>query len=1276
MTQPDRDLPTFKDLTIVAYDRTKGPLKAGDIARVFASRPPDRQLKLAYGSLEKHGIPPERILDWITYNDVKEQFLVWCEGKGIQVKSDPEEERSGMTRRLLVRGFDLIDTLGPYLSQINLARVLALKHYRDADKATTQTLICGVYRLLGEYLGPRRYYRRDGQKARLLPLPDLPNEIFDDEIVRTILYESERDALISVFNRNPNEGFRYLRQIRAGVGSHPLRNEFLDRLEAHFTDANNLALPGFKKEIPGSFKDVPSDEDRKLFPYPSFHQREFAYRFTHKEMGRVDLLVGDRGTQKTGAFIYAMEAAGTKTTLVVCPPGLVRENWEREIREKYDHDVEIINITGERNLDRVLHGDIPKPKYIIMGFSLLSNMGVSPEALEKMRRLKEKFGIDSLGVDEVHLAKEYSAACTNLLYLISRLLPDSAPRIAMSGTPLVNSVEDLDAPVRILMPYRYPDPGDFTRAARNDPHLVSALLHGSGLMTRWLKDTILEGQLPQVEYREEPVPLSPFHQKLYEYIYLDDTIEASTKRGMLRQVSLDPLLIRRHYHPDRINRMIAQLRARQTTYQDERDREILEERIKALQERLKRVSALSDHEEATVALIQAHDQFLQWKLTQDEKAVFDEDFLIKLGLEKIALWAFLNLSEGVNGLVKSSNDRTLQQDWVGKEGLYSSKYSWLKGKLDTLIPSGRYKIIVYSGFYKTEVTSGIEDLAEDDELAFLSLYDHLRAWYGESTTLKIDGSVSIEPQKGELTDRERIRREWRLNSQKKLLLATLRSCRLGIDLTIPSIPANKDIEKVIQIFLDQPDTYVDVEQGIGRNERPGQEIPMEVIVAKTTNAEQPRTLRYGFIDHGISQVLEYKRLLSQMVLDGVPLTEEEERFVQARMSALRIETYPTTPRMYLYHTLFPQVRGRGATKNMEFFRQVGFEGMSNADFFAAFYPQDDELTLSGHNAKAVAEVIRLYQGQDQLGKGRLKIASVGAGGAILQRTLGQEIVNIDMLGEILRAAKRRIRSGQFIVGEASRLPIASGSCDITEASLMLNWTNQIEREEVLRQLNRITKDHGLVIITVPFSHLNEAAFMRWKNLLEGSFGFTFSRDIPSGLVRATDLRIEPISWIFNLEKVSLPNPTLSSAPPLFAFERIFDILGSARARGGDGAVGISPLIPHSEFEIVAPGEGVKTKLTYQPSFDEDELEKALLGGRRIMSSSTDVLVELGTEEFGLHRRLTREARRLWGLGEEEAERLSLRAINQWSDGGFQKHDIVKIWSELRSLMIDLRQQGA
>lgn len=1263
----------FEDPTVVAHDSNGDPIRAGVVANVFAHRPPETQFKLAHGSLEKHGIPPERILDWITYPEVREQFLVWCEGKGIKVKIDPEGEESDRTRHLLSRGLDFIDTLGPYLSQINLARILALKHYRGADQKTAQTLVCGVYRLLGEYLGPRRYYRRDGQKARLLPLPDLPDEIFDDEVVRTILYESERDALISVFNRNSNEGFHYLKQVRTGVGSHPLRNDFLDRLEAHFTNANNLALPGFKKEIPGSFKDVPSDESSRLFPFPSFHQREFAYRFTHKEMGEVDLLVGDRGTQKTGAFIYAMEAAGAKTTLVICPPGLIRENWEREIREKYDHDVEIINITGERNLERVSRTDIPKPRYIIMGFSLLSNMGASQEALEKMRRLKEKFGIDSLGVDEVHLAKEYSAACTNLLYLISGLLPATAPRIAMSGTPLVNSVEDLDAPVRILMPYRYPNPGDFTRAARNDPHLVSALLHGNGLMTRWLKETILEGQLPQVEYREEPVPLSPFHQRLYEYIYSDDTIEASTKRGMLRQVSLDPLLIRRHYHPDRINLMIAKLQVRQSTQLDEREREILDERIKALQERLKRVATLSNREEATETLIQAHDQFINWKLTQDENTVFNEDFLIKIGLDRITLWAFLNLSDGIDGLIRSINDSTLQQDWVGKEGLYSSKYRWLKEKLDQLIPSGRHKVIIYSGFYKTEVTSGIEDLEEDDELAFLSLYDHLRAWYGDNVILKIDGSVSIEPKKGELTERESIRRGWRLNPQKRLLLATLRSCRLGIDLTIPSIPANENVKKVIQIFLDQPDTYMDVDQGIGRNERPGQEIPLEVIIVKTTNAEQPRTLRYGFIDHGMSQVLEYKRLLSQMVLDGVPLTEEEERFVQVRMSALRIETYPTTPRMYLNHTLFPQVRGQGTTRNMEFFRKIGFEGMTNADFFAAFYSQDDELTLSGHNAKAVAEVIRLHQKQSD--KGKLKIVSVGAGGAILQRTLGQEIVNVDMLGEILTTAKRRAGSGQFIVGEATHLPIASGSCDITETSLMLNWTNQREREEVLRQLNRITKDHGPVIITVPFSHLNEEAFMRWRVLLEDGFGLTFSKDIPSGLVRATDFRIEPISWIFNLEKVSPPKLNLSSTPFSFAFERLVDILGSARARSGNGAVEISPLIPHSEFEIVTPREGIRRKLSFRPSFDPEEVEKVLLAGKRRMSSSTDVLVELGLEEFGLHRRLMKEARKLWGLREEEAERLSLKAINQWTDGGFQKHDIVKIWSELRSLLIDLKREG-
>lgn len=1276
-----REVSLIDDPTPVTVDRQGFPITAGKMAQLFASNSsdPEKQTMLARASIELRGIDPNYVISWIGDESTKNSFRVWCKGKNIRLREETEDtDPHERARRLLAHDEDLISQLSPHLRQIDLARLITLRRYRDADESTQQTIIYGNYRLLGEYLGPRRYYRREVQTPTLLPLPDLPPEIFENEVIHTILLESEREAAALIFNRNQDEGFKYLSELKAS-SQHPLYREFIEKLERHFEQVRNFSVPGFKDKIAGSQKDLTGSDEIKLSDFPSFHQKEFAFRFIEKPTGRIDYLVGDTGTMKTGAAIYAMEAAGAKSTIVVCPSGINKLQWDREIKEKYAGNVETLTIDSEREL-RSLAARSPesKPRYIIIGYHLLSRLN-EHSSRNLFRNLIRNFGVDSLIADEVHLAKEPTAECTQQLYLLSSMLPQDAARIAMTATALVNSVEDLDSPVRILIPYEYLNQGDFTRAARNNPDLVSALLHGKQIMTRWTKEGLL--RLPPIEYRDEPAPFSPFHLKLYEYVYLDDTIEAQVKRGMLRQVSLEPLLVRRHYYPDRIRGMITDFGEKLNERQDDQERRIIAERIRALETRSARLNQLSNYEAAVGDLKRVHERFIEWRSSVNPDEKFDEDFLVKVGYEKLAIWAFFNLRDGVSELVRNS-DSSVKEDWYGKLEMYSSKYLKLKELLDDRIKNGREKVIIYSGFYQNEVSTGIEDISEDDELAFLSLYDHLRLWYGDDSFLKIDGSVSTEPKAGELADREKVRRSWRLNPEVNLL-ATIRSSRLGIDLSVPITEANKDLEKVTVIFLDFPDTYSDVDQGIGRVWRPGQELPVEVIFLRTTNPEQPQTFRYGFIDHGIWESLEFKRLLSQMVLDGVPLNEEEERFVKAHLSNINIELLPITPRAYLNNVFYRQVRGQGAQGVQNFYGSRGFEDMTNADFFAANYPLTDRISLSGHNGRAVSQVIRNFQESE--GMENLAIGSIGSGAGILQLTLGKPVVNIDILPEIVEVSRNRLgNQGSFIVGEASQIPVRSEVFDVTDASLMLHWTtNQpevksgglvtSERARVLEELNRVTKINGMVIITLPPSYLTNQQFLVWRDILESHFGFRLKEGFRSGLLSATDFKREPVSWIFNLEKISDPESRLTSVDSLiFDFETITSIIGSRSGVPGQDPRVFSPAVPHSEFEIVEPGNGSIQKLVYRPQ-DLAEIEEMLLGRSPMVSSGLDILASQGIEEFGTYRRLIREAKNKWHLSMQEAERLARETLTIWAETGQQKYDSQKILDETRSIMEEIRE---
>ncbi len=1269
------------------------------VAEVFKAHidDPQYQVELAQKciqlALTKGNATADHILYLMPDDEAKDEVRVWCKGEGITLeeeKTEDQESKYQRSKRLLSGDEDLIEKLSPHLRQIDLARVLALKKYREADEETQQSLVYGTYRLLGDVLGPRRYYKQEAQVVTPVSLPDLPLELFSDEIVRKVLQESEREAALPIFQKSAAAGFKYLQERKQSL-TEPLLVSFVEDTEKYYRDGLSKPEPGFKSKIAGSQKDLPDSSEIVYSDFPSPHQQLYGYRFKHKEIGQYDLLIGAVRTGKTKGSLYAHAAVGAKSTIIVCPPGL-RYNWEREIREAFEDPVEVIQIESGKQLQslahhKLVHRDNAK-RFVVLGYSLLSRLNVL-ESPQLYRNLIRNLGLDSLTADEVHMAKEPEAECTKQLYLLSRALSKEASRIAMTATGVVNTVEDLDAPVRILLPYEYQNPGDFTRSARNDPHFVSALLYGKGLMTRWTAETILGDRLPPTEYHTEPVPFSPFHKSVYDFVYLDDTIEAPVKRGMLRQTSLDPLLIRRHYHPESIKKMINDLKRKQELEKDEREQEKIGERIKAFEERITAVNGLSSFKQAMHDLAEAHDKFIEWQLTQEE-TVFDEDFLVKLGYEKLALWAFFNLPGGVDDLVKKSPDKFLSVDWTGKQGLYSSKYCRLKEKLDGLIASGKSKIAIFTGFYTTGVTSDLEDISEGDKQAFYSLYKFLGKWYGEETCLKIDGSVLIEPKKGEQAAREKVRRDWRLIPRKRIILLSNRSAQLGMDLTIPPTKENEVFEQVDIINLDQPDTDADKRQGQGRFQGPGQKIKNVVTEMFATNAEQQGNVRYGFIDHGMWQALEFKRLLSQMTLDAVPLTPDEEVFVKANLSNLKIELYPTTPQAYLTQRFFVDIRGRGTKKNLEYLSQVGFEELTNAEFFVTYYSQNEEMSLAGHNAKAVSTLIKRHQ--QSLGRERFLIGSVGAGAGILQATLGEEIVNLDMFFDILNFAHHRLDGqGSFVTADGANLPIATETFDILDASLVAHWTsNELiktkdhgitsERAKFFQELNRVIKTGGRLTLTLPWSYLTDTQFKRWMTCFPQYFGLAPCEDVPSGLLKATDYRSEPISWIFNLEKVGGSQSGFSLQDLRFDFEELVHIVSSGNGRGGNGGIRIPQPIPHSEFEIVQPGDGKTEELVYNPParpvLDIKDIEEEIFGKSEARLTSGDEIISMfGTEEYGFYRRLRRIARNRWNLKTEDAEKLALKTMGYWVKSNPQRHDVGRMLTELDIIMDELQRKN-
>ena len=148
-----------------------------------------------------------------------------------------------------------------------------------------------------------------------------------------------------------------------------------------------MTFDGFKSKIRGTLQGVKLSENSDRFEFPAFHQKEYAYRFVNKEK-QADLLIGDTGTMKTGASLYAMEAAGAKHTLFVAPASF-RGDLSREIKDKCRKDVSILAVRSQKQLEEILSDEhFIRPKYTVISYSLLSRLNQNGHLID---RLVDKF---------------------------------------------------------------------------------------------------------------------------------------------------------------------------------------------------------------------------------------------------------------------------------------------------------------------------------------------------------------------------------------------------------------------------------------------------------------------------------------------------------------------------------------------------------------------------------------------------------------------------------------------------------------------------------------------------------------------------------------------------------------------------------------------------------------------------------------------------------------------------------------------------------------------
>jgi superfamily II DNA or RNA helicase len=263
------------------------------------------------------------------------------------------------------------------------------------------------------------------------------------------------------------------------------------------------------------------------------------------------VLADDMGLGKTiqtlALFLHVLDTTPDARFLVVAPTSVV-ENWHRE-SDRFAPGVAVRTIreTHTRRGDTLADaaGDA---SIVVTSYALFRLEFDDYAALDW----------DVLVLDEAQFVKNHQSKA----YQCARRL-DAAMKLAITGTPIENSLMDLWSLLSITAPGLYPDPKRFAEvytkpieSGRAPERLATLRRRVAPLMRRRTKDEVLTELPPKIEQTVE-VELSPRHRRIYQaqlqrqrqkVLGLVDDVnkhrfEILKSLTILRQLSLDPSLV-------------------------------------------------------------------------------------------------------------------------------------------------------------------------------------------------------------------------------------------------------------------------------------------------------------------------------------------------------------------------------------------------------------------------------------------------------------------------------------------------------------------------------------------------------------------------------------------------------------------------------------------------------------------------------------------------------------------------------------------------------------
>ena len=231
------------------------------------------------------------------------------------------------------------------------------------------------------------------------------------------------------------------------------------------------------------------------------------------------LLADDMGLGKSlqALTVFAVDVVRgwANTMLVVCPVTL-KGNWADEIQRFTRFQFTVLDGTPNQRAKQLIEfGSIDGPKILIVNYEQ-----VKPHLAEL-----NAFNFDVACFDEAHYMKNHKSQRTQ-----ASLSVHSRRSFLLTGTPMLNQVNELWAPLHRISPNEYPKYWSFVNrycvfggykdkqiiGVKNEKELTERLQR---VMLRRLKKDVLN--LPEVQYIERRVDLAPEARSIYTEIVED-----------------------------------------------------------------------------------------------------------------------------------------------------------------------------------------------------------------------------------------------------------------------------------------------------------------------------------------------------------------------------------------------------------------------------------------------------------------------------------------------------------------------------------------------------------------------------------------------------------------------------------------------------------------------------------------------------------------------------------------------------------------------------------